>query len=406
MDNGYGQRCATCQATVSPADRSCGLCGAPLPAPPDAPSSLADAGAHRVGPNGLPTRVPGQTVGDSPWSAFARSWEEPRDQPPAQSAATPFAAPPPPPASAAGSSGAPAAVPFTATPRTAPPAIPPGRATASVRNATPVSAEDLAGAIVVDPSAARSRVYHLSPPPIDGAPSWRARQPHPAEPPPHPAEPPQPHEPPVPPEPPEPIQPPEPHEPPQPPVPAPEPPPVPQPPAPEPPFPPAPSPIPQPPGPGPDPGPPVPPSPPPTPFPTPPPPVPPPPVIGQAIPPGVYRGGAYERPDWRTTLAPDGGAAADVPSSRRGGNVYGGQTGLPTSANVDAPLELSGSLTGMILARGRPAQMQPEEQRSRTRRVVVILGTVLVIIIALGAMIAFFAGDIISALIEGAFKGG
>jgi len=171
-------------------------------------------------------------------------------------------------------------------------------------------------------------------------------------------------------------------------------------------------------------------------------------VIGQAIPPGIYRGGTYVRPDWRTTLAPDpimagppagpgldGPGLADPaltglgpaslgpaslgpaglgpggvgpggvgPGARMGGNVYGGQTGLPTSANAEAPLELSGSLTGLILARGRPAQLQPEEQRSRTRRVVGILATVLIIVVAMGTMIAFFAGDIISALVEGAFN--
>jgi len=164
-------------------------------------------------------------------------------------------------------------------------------------------------------------------------------------------------------------------------------------------------------------------------------------VIGQVIPPGIYRGGTYVRPDWRTTLASDpimtgppagldgtgpagpgltgvgpagvgpvgvgspGARPAGVgPGARPGGNVYGGQTGLPTSANAEAPLELSGSLTGLILARGRPSQLQPEEQRSRTRRVVGILATVLIIVVAMGAMIAFFAGDIISALVEGAFN--
>jgi hypothetical protein len=332
--------------------------------------------------------------------------------------------------------------------------MPPGRATASVRDATPVSPEDLAGAIVVDPSAARSRVYQFGTTSPDGASQWRddlraaaddlasvdlwlADEPRPAEPP-------QPHEPPSPPEPPEPVEPPEPREPPrppephEPPVPVPVPPPVPPQPTPVPPFPhpPGPEPVP--------PQPPVPPGPPPSPFPAPPGPVPPPPVIGRPLtgqpltgppligqpggdamgqpdPPGVYRSGLYVRPDWRTTLAPDpimsgppgaGPAGAEpglgpggvVPGARPGGNVYGGQTGLPTSANAEAPLELSGSLTGLILARGRPAQLEPGEQRSRTRRVVGILATVLVIVVAMGAMIAFFAGDIISALIEGAFN--
>jgi hypothetical protein len=360
-ENRYGQRCATCLAPVDPTMSRCGICGAPVSTAtatadamgPTSPASAQPSASSRLSVVGLPSRVPGQTVGDSPWEAFARSWEAPREDP---------EQPSPSPAENESQPG-------------------PIAGRARVTATEPVTPDDIAGAIVVDPSAARSRVYQMGAWPLR-----RATAP-PTEPP-EPREPPQPPVPPEPVEPPEPRRPPEPSEPPPPPGPTPVPPPVPPSPAPRPPFPnpPGPEPVP--------PSPPVPPAPPPSPFPTPPGPVPPPPTIGQATLAGIYQGGTYVRPDWRTTLAP-------TSPGRTGGNVYGGPTGLPTSANPDAPLELSGSLTGQILSRGRP-QLPEVEQRAGTRRVVMILAVVLAIVVGLGAMVAFFAGDIISALVNGA----
>jgi hypothetical protein len=100
------------------------------------------------------------------------------------------------------------------------------------------------------------------------------------------------------------------------------------------------------------------------------------------------------RPDWRTTLAPP---------NHPQGTLYGGRTGLPTSPNPDAPLELSGSLTGLVLAQGNP-ELRPAEERSRTRKVVLTLSLVVMILIAVGVMVAYFSGDILSSLIGTAGK--
>jgi hypothetical protein len=95
----------------------------------------------------------------------------------------------------------------------------------------------------------------------------------------------------------------------------------------------------------------------------------------------------YVRPDWRDL----------APPNRPQGTVYGGQSGLPTSANVDAPLELSGSLTGLVLAGGSSTQVRPEDQ-ARRRRVLVVLSVVLATLVGMGALIVYFAGDIVSGL--------
>jgi len=136
----------------------------------------------------------------------------------------------------------------------------------------------------------------------------------------------------------------------------------------------------------------------PSPNPTPPGPVPPPPSLGAALPPGVYRGGTAQEPVTVVAQAPQ----SRIPATRRPtGTVYGGQTGLPTSANADAPIDRSGSLTGQILARGRSAQ----DQRRRTRRtrlrgalfftagIVVFMGAIAVIVYVL-------AGDFIRSLFD------
>jgi hypothetical protein len=94
-----------------------------------------------------------------------------------------------------------------------------------------------------------------------------------------------------------------------------------------------------------------------------------------------------------------------VPTKSAGGTVYGGASGLPTSANVDAPLELSGSLTGMILSRGSPVQIQPKERRSRLTKVLLILVGVLMLVVVIGLVVATVAGDFVSAVLDGIING-
>ena len=75
--------------------------------------------------------------------------------------------------------------------------------------------------------------------------------------------------------------------------------------------------------------------------------------------------------------------------------------GLPTTSNADAPIELSGSLTGLILSRGRPSELQPKERRSRFTKVVLILVCVLAFVGIISVIVATLAGDFIRALIDG-----
>src|SRR5262249_48080875 len=81
----------------------------------------------------------------------------------------------------------------------------------------------------------------------------------------------------------------------------------------------------------------------------------------------------YGDPDSATTLAlaPQFGGIPPVrhPAHPQFGTVYGGQSGQPTTANAESPLEQSGSLTGLILSRGAPGHIQEAEHRSRMTKV-------------------------------------
>jgi hypothetical protein len=105
--------------------------------------------------------------------------------------------------------------------------------------------------------------------------------------------------------------------------------------------------------------------------------------------PGVYRGGVYEPP---TTAL------------HRSSTVYGGQTGQPTSANAEAPIEQSGSLTGLILSRGRPAQMHTKERRSRFAKVLVTGLIGLAFVAVIGLVVALLAGDFLSTLFNAVIR--
>jgi hypothetical protein len=207
----------------------------------------------------------------------------------------------------------------------------------------------------------------------------------------------------------EPPPPPGPPEPPEPPSPGPLPSPTPVPPGPAPdpnppePIPPRPTPEPVPPGP---PVPPVPtPDPVPTPAPTPPlpspnpgptGPVPPPPTVREQLPPGVYRGSGAPDPVTVVAQAPQ----SRIPATRRPtGTVYGGQTGVPTSANADAPIDRSGSLTGQILARGRSAHDQRRQgRRTRLRSALFFTAGIVMFMSAIAVIVYVLAGDFIRQL--------
>lgn len=116
-----------------------------------------------------------------------------------------------------------------------------------------------------------------------------------------------------------------------------------------------------------------------------------------SLPPGVYRGGYRPEPSTVVAQAPHSRIVA--PGRRAAGTVYGGHTGALTSANADAPVERSGSLTGSILARGRSVQSaQDERRRTRRRRLRTALFFSLGLVIfmgAIGVIVYVLAGDFI-----------
>jgi hypothetical protein len=79
--------------------------------------------------------------------------------------------------------------------------------------------------------------------------------------------------------------------------------------------------------------------------------------------------------------------------------VYGGASGLPTSANPDAPLEHSGSLTGHILSRGQSTALPPRERRNRLRKVLIVGISVIVFIGVIALTVTVLAGDFIRGLV-------
>jgi hypothetical protein len=384
--------CEVCGTAAADGQVACSVCGAVLGAgvptgsrPPVEPTnrlavpaqpSGGESDQPRFTPAGLPARRPRAIDNDdAALDAFTRSWEAASDERLAADPdkLRPFAFTPPKPAP----------------PPTRPPTIDDfirgttlGRdsvsAAAASSNSSSAAASSGASAVAAAPAS---------------APSWRV-----------PVEPPDP-APPTPPSPPDPASPPEPPLPPSPPgPPGPAPSPIPSPVPPPAPGPqPGPSPDSVPPVPTPDPVPTPRPTPPlPSPEPSPPGPVPPPPSMGRPLPPGVYRGGYLPEPSTVVAQAPQ---SRIVPAGRRpAGTVYGGQTGLPTSANADAPLERSGSLTGSILARGQSAQSgQDERRRARRRRVRTAFFVSLGLAIFMGAIaviVYVLAGDFIRSLFD------
>jgi hypothetical protein len=121
--------------------------------------------------------------------------------------------------------------------------------------------------------------------------------------------------------------------------------------------------------------------------------------------PGVYRGGSRPEPTTVVAQSPRSRIAA---TGRTGtvyggqtGTVYGGQTGQPTSANADAPIERSGSLTGQILARGRSAHDQQRRARRARTRTVLFFGLGLTVFMgAIAVLVYVLAGDFIRSFFD------
>jgi hypothetical protein len=355
-----------------------------------ASSAIAAAGRPGLTQSGLPARIPRQDHDDdSLRQAFAQSWE-------ALSEPSPVLRQP-----------------FTPTYLTEPP-----------RPRRPLSEliDDAHGDARGEPAPASAPAARVEAPGrsvltgpavggVNGSPALTDPSPEPVEPPEpsRPTDPPEPIEPPRPLEPPKPIEPPEPPKPPEPmppvpdpgptPFPAPTPPVPPGPPSPGP-LPPSPSPIPVPPSPNPPmpgpipvppPGPPIPA--PPAPFPAPPGPLPTPLVISAApASPSLYQGGNYGELETQSITGFVTGPA-----------LAGARSGMYSPAGLSAigesPLEMSGSLTGHILARGL-AEGRKRERRHRWRSVLWVTVGLLGFMVAIAVIVELLAGDFISSLVR------
>jgi hypothetical protein len=113
--------------------------------------------------------------------------------------------------------------------------------------------------------------------------------------------------------------------------------------------------------------------------------------------PGIYHGGTY-RPQQPNTAA----SSRPSPPQRHGGSVYGGQMGLPTTANADAPIETSGSLTGIILSRGQSVQAEQlrrrKERQARLRTALFVGIGAIGFIAVIALIVTVLAGDFILAI--------
>ena len=124
----------------------------------------------------------------------------------------------------------------------------------------------------------------------------------------------------------------------------------------------------------------------------PPPPVIAPPVISAApASPSLYRGGNYGELETQSiTGYVTGPALAGV----RTGGMYAGSGG-----HVDAPIEMSGSLTGHILARGL-AEGRKRERRHRLRTFIWVTLGLIGFVVAIAVIVDVLAGDFISSLFK------
>lgn len=123
------------------------------------------------------------------------------------------------------------------------------------------------------------------------------------------------------------------------------------------------------------------------------------PVWQPASPGEAPTGGAQVRPDWRSTLVeqPSWPSPADPPAQRRGGSQP-----YPPGMEPPSGPEVSGSLTGHILAQGRPDI--PETPSDGTRIMIALLIGLGVLVIG-GLAVAIFAGDSFTRLLASFFSG-
>jgi hypothetical protein len=104
---------------------------------------------------------------------------------------------------------------------------------------------------------------------------------------------------------------------------------------------------------------------------------------------GTYRGGIFSPQPPTTAFA----------ARRPSGTVYGGPTGLPTTANADAPINQSGSFTGVVLSQGRSARDQRRRaRRGRLRTAVFMLVGAVIFVGGVALIVYNLAGDFIRQL--------
>jgi hypothetical protein len=115
-----------------------------------------------------------------------------------------------------------------------------------------------------------------------------------------------------------------------------------------------------------------------------------PPVISAApASPSLYQGGHYS--ELATESITGFGPAL---TAARAAAMYSGSA-LP--GQVDSPMEMSGSLTGHILARGL-AEGRKRERRHRVRSVIWVTIGLLGFVTAIAVIVEMLAGDFISSL--------
>lgn len=115
-----------------------------------------------------------------------------------------------------------------------------------------------------------------------------------------------------------------------------------------------------------------------------------------ARPAGVYQGGTYTPEEPTTSIAVP---PALIASLR--GTVYSGHVGTATE-----PIgEQTGSLTGAILNPSRATpRIQPTRKRSRLTTALIVTGSIVVFLGALGTVVYLLAGDFLRALIHAITK--
>jgi hypothetical protein len=117
-----------------------------------------------------------------------------------------------------------------------------------------------------------------------------------------------------------------------------------------------------------------------------------PPVISAApASPSLYKGGNYGELE---TQSITGYVVGPALAASRSAGMYSGPA---RPGHVDSPIEMSGSLTGHILARGL-AEGRKRERRQRVRSVIWVTIGLLGFVTAIAVIVELLAGDFISSL--------